>query len=114
MVIIREIVPGAAARDGAELSLHLREAFFMLGRIARFVFGVAGWFLLIVGALVVGLVVWFVAGEGRARPVAEPAPAKVEAVETCDCAAGAVCVGRRGGRYCLRKDGSKKYVQAAE
>lgn len=28
----------------------------------------------------------------------------------CECAAGAVCVGPKGGRYCLRPDGSKKYI----
>lgn len=29
----------------------------------------------------------------------------------CPCGYGLVCVGPRGGRYCLRPDGSKKYGQ---
>lgn len=28
----------------------------------------------------------------------------------CACAVGAVCVGPRGGRYCLRPDGGKRYI----
>jgi len=42
-----------------------------------------------------------------------PEAAGVEAAAAvsvgCDCSAGIVCTGPRGGRYCLRPDGSKKY-----
>lgn len=31
------------------------------------------------------------------------------AAESCACGSGALCTGPRGGRYCLRPDGSKEY-----
>jgi endonuclease YncB( thermonuclease family) len=32
----------------------------------------------------------------------------------CPCGSGAICVGKRGGRYCLRENGTKKYLPAPE
>jgi len=71
-------------------------------------------------ALVVGVSIALVASPNKEKPVAElmpvaPAVVQVEKpapVVSCDCAAGAVCVGPKGGRYCLRPDGSKKYTGA--
>jgi len=48
---------------------------------------------------------------------AEEKPAKVEqrqevvsaAKESCDCDAGTLCTGPRGGTYCITKGGSKRY-----
>ncbi len=56
-------------------------------------------------------------GGAVAAVPSESAPAVVQVekpapVVSCDCAAGAVCVGPKGGRYCLRPDGSKKYTGA--
>lgn len=41
---------------------------------------------------------------GQAPAVAEPAGAG------CECAAGAVCTGPRGGKYCLTAEGKKRYI----
>jgi len=86
----------------------------MFGKIGGFVLGVAKWSLLAIGALVVALVWWLSSGDGKPAEVKveEVAPAvQVESAPavSCDCAAGAFCTGPRGGRYCLRPDGSKKY-----
>lgn len=45
---------------------------------------------------------------GRVAPVAV-AGAVSASGENCFCTEGAFCTGPRGGRYCLRPDGSKKY-----
>ena len=90
----------------------------MFGKIAGFVLGVAKWSLLAIGALVGALVWWLSSGDGKkpAALVEKPAPVVVQGESaqavSCDCAAGAVCVGPKGGRYCLRPDGSKKYAGA--
>ena len=85
----------------------------MLAKILGFVLGVAKWSLLLIGALVVALVWWLSSGDGKAKPAKEAEPVPVAAVPaaSCDCSAGAVCLGPKGGRYCLRPDGSKKYGQ---
>ena len=48
-----------------------------------------------------------------AAVVEEAAPSIGQSPEVagCDCSTGAVCIGPKGGRYCLRPDGSKKYGQ---
>ena len=80
-----------------------------------------------IGTLVVAFVWWLSSGDGKpkakapdavplvqqAAPKVEAAPVQLEAAG-CGCAAGAVCVGPKGGRYCLRPDGSKKYIGAAD
>lgn len=64
--------------------------------------------LLVAGA---GLGVWIKGAAPDALPVAQAAKEIVEQAPSCDCGSGAAeCVGPRGGRYCLRPDGSKKYV----
>lgn len=84
---------------------------------------IAGWLvqvvlglLVAVGVATVAAVLWLagvfgggVGKQGTRAPVEVSAPA---AVEGCDCSSGAVCVGPKGGRYCLRPDGSKKYTGA--
>lgn len=91
----------------------------MVGKILGAVWGVAKWSLIAVGAVVVAFVWWLSSGgeSQKAAPVAVPkveaAPVQLEAAG-CDCAAGAVCAGPKGGRYCLRPDGSKKYVGRAD
>ena len=52
------------------------------------------------------LVLW--AGFAAAKPASVVIPERAFA---CPCGYGLVCVGPRGGRYCLRPDGSKKYGQ---
>jgi endonuclease YncB( thermonuclease family) len=32
----------------------------------------------------------------------------------CPCGSGAICVGKRGGHYCLRENGTKKYLPAPQ
>lgn len=91
----------------------------MLAKVAGFVFALAKWFLLIVGALVVGLVWWLVSGDGKPKPAKEAEPvaaieqraADVPAAQdvVCACSSGAVCTGPRGGQYCLTADGKKRY-----
>lgn len=85
--------------------------------------------LAILGAAA-GVAVWKFSGwmnggekpaQVQAAPVVAPAIAapaallveqeKAAAMQNCECGSGAAeCVGPRGGRYCLRPDGSKKYV----
>lgn len=51
-------------------------------------------------------------GAGNAAPVegaADGKPSGAAVVEVCDCASGAVCVGSRGGRFCVDASGSKRY-----
>lgn len=98
----------------------------MLAKIAGFVWAVAKWALLAIGALVVALVWWLSSGDGKpakskaAEPVAEivkPAESKAAAPEVvpdagCACLRGAVCTGPRGGQYCLDADGRKRYKAA--
>ena len=60
-------------------------------------------------AMAAGGVAWGLSG---ALPeVAQGENRTLPAAVGCDCAAGVVCEGPRGGRYCLRPDGSKKYFQ---
>lgn len=48
---------------------------------------------------------------GTAVPVGAQAQAVAEpAAPGCDCAAGAVCTGPRGGKYCLTAEGKKRYL----
>lgn len=88
----------------------------MFGKMAGWLVQVVLGLLVAVGVATVAAVLWlagvFGGGsvkEGGRVPVEVSAPA---AVDGCDCAAGAVCVGPKGGRYCLRPDGSKKYSGA--
>ncbi len=80
----------------------------MFGKIAGFVWGVAKWALLAVGALVVALVWWLSSG-GKPETPALPAVWVSAAAVNCECSAGVVCTGPRGGRYCIKPDGGKKY-----
>lgn len=59
----------------------------------------------------VGLGMWIKGAAKDALPVAQVEKEIVGAAPSCTCGSGAAaCVGPRGGRYCLRQDGSKKYV----
>jgi hypothetical protein len=69
------------------------------------------------GALAVVLLWAFFSGgnESAPGPAAAPAavqvaPAAAEENSGCECAKGQICTGKRGGRYCLKDDGSKRYI----
>ena len=47
------------------------------------------------------------AGEAQAG---EAQAGEARAAQGCECSAGAVCIGPRGGRYCLTAAGNKKYL----
>ena len=47
------------------------------------------------------------AGEAQA---VEAQAWEARAAQGCECSAGAVCIGPRGGRYCLTAAGNKKYL----
>jgi hypothetical protein len=47
----------------------------------------------------------------ESKPAEDMAAGQVEKA-SCDCAAGAVCTGPRGGQYCLDADGKKRYRTA--
>lgn len=78
----------------------------MLTRIFMILRGVISGALILIGGLVV-LLVWWLSGSSKSdsevAQVAEPV------IASCDCTAGATCIGPRGGRYCFRPDGSKAY-----
>ncbi|QXG50090.1 SH3 domain-containing protein [Pseudomonas viridiflava] len=45
-----------------------------------------------------------------ARPPAQPIPSQVPSYgSSCPCASGNVCIGPRGGRYCITSGGNKRY-----
>lgn len=80
---------------------------------------VAGSAVVLVVAVLVAVMLGGSAGEkglaaadsGAAVVVAAQAQAVAEpAAPGCDCAAGAVCTGPRGGKYCLTAEGKKRYL----
>lgn len=85
----------------------------MLRKLAGFVLGVAKWSLLLVGALVVALVWWLSSGDnGKQKPKDDSQVTTIERQAErvgCLCADGSLCAGPRGGRYCIKPDGGKKY-----
>lgn len=88
----------------------------MLEKIWRWVVRSVLGVLASIGVLAVVTVLWlagvFGGGAGKQGTRAPVEVSEPAVVEGCDCAAGAVCVGPKGGRYCLRPDGSKKYTGA--
>lgn len=90
----------------------------MFAKILRVVRGLLGGVLMTIGIVVVALIWWLSSGSGASS---KPGPAvQVDAPLTravaeddagaaCPCAAGQMCQGPRGGRYCIKPDGSKKY-----
>lgn len=74
----------------------------VLKKAGRWVF----WVLVGVGVFFAGRDLW------RWAVPSEPQEVAAQAVEAapCLCSAGAECVGPKGGHYCLKPDGAKKYL----
>lgn len=46
----------------------------------------------------------------QARPASQPIPRQAPSYgSSCPCSSGAVCIGPRGGRYCITSGGNKRY-----